>query len=67
MARPRNPARAKPSEDVAWVVTRITGTPAKYVGRVYARDEQSAIAKAIAEFGITNPQLQRRLTARRAG
>jgi hypothetical protein len=66
MPRPRKPPRAKRSEDVPWDITHITGTPAKYLGRVLAKDEKSAIDKAIEEFGITNPQIQKRLMARRA-
>jgi len=65
---PRKPDRLKSEpQNVAWVITRITGTPAKYVGRVVAPDEQTAIAKAIEEYGITNPQHQQRLVARREG
>jgi hypothetical protein len=59
-------SRPKKLPVVPWTITRIhLGTPATYIGRVYARDEQTAIAKAIEEFGITNPEHQRRLMARR--
>jgi len=34
------------------------------VARVCASDEKTAIAKAIEEAGITNPQLQAKLAAR---
>jgi hypothetical protein len=62
----RQPTRRKSEpEDVAWVVTRLTGTPAKYVARVHAPDATTAIASAIEEAGITNPQLQQKLVARR--
>jgi len=63
----RKPTRPKsaPSADVAWIITRIGATPAKHVARVYAPDEKTAIAKAIEEAGITNPQLQQKLAARR--
>jgi hypothetical protein len=36
------------------------------VGRVYARDSDTAIAKAIEEFKITDREQQKRLIARRA-
>jgi hypothetical protein len=58
-------APASPPKDVAWIVTRLGATPAKYVARVYALDEKTAIAKAIEAAGITNPQLQQKLAARR--
>ena len=62
----REPTRPKSEvKDVAWIVTRLGATPAKYVARVYAPDEQTAIAKAIEEAGITNPQLKQKLAARR--
>jgi hypothetical protein len=63
---PRKPTRPKSEpKDVAWVVTRLGATPAKYIARVYAPDEKTAIAKAIDEAGITNIQLQQKLAARR--
>ena len=58
-------APPSPPKDVAWIVTRLGATPAKYVARVYATDENAAIAKEIEEAGITNPQLQAKLAARR--
>jgi hypothetical protein len=55
----------KPIE-VAWTVYRLRKTPAEYVGRVYARDSDTAIAKAIEEFKITDREQQKRLIAQRA-
>ena len=52
-----------PAKDVAWVVTRLGTMPAKYVVRVYAPDEKTAIARRLR--GITIPQLQQKLAARR--
>jgi hypothetical protein len=55
---------SKPGE-VAWIVTRLTGTPARYVGRVFAANEADAIQRAIDEFRIWNPEMQKKLSARR--
>ena len=52
---------AKPS---SWSIYHIKGTPAAFLGRVEAPDEESAIRKAIEEFEI-NPALQKRLLAQR--
>jgi hypothetical protein len=50
--RPRPKSRPKKPPEVAWTITRITGTPAKYIGQVDAPDEHTAVAKAIEEFGM---------------
>ena len=49
--RPKSEPKSAPSADVAWIITRIGATPAKYVVRFYAPDEKTAIAKAI-EDGV---------------
>jgi hypothetical protein len=41
--------------------------PADFVGYVEAPDEQSAIKRAIEEYGITEPWKQSRLVAQRTG
>jgi hypothetical protein len=66
-ARPKS-QRKHPAE-IAWTIElAITGTSAKLnIGRVYAPDQRTAIAKAIPKFGIMNPEHQRRLMARRTG
>jgi hypothetical protein len=51
----RSPYLRPQPQDVPWTIRGITGTPAKYVGRVFAPDEQTAIAKAIQEYGLKNP------------
>jgi hypothetical protein len=56
---------AAPTKQYSWSIYRITSTPAKLLGHVEAADEESAIRKAIDEFGVTNPQVQKRLLARR--
>jgi hypothetical protein len=68
MARPPKkpaPAPAAPGKQYRWAIYHITVTPAKLLGHVEAPDEGSAIKQAIEEFGITNPQLQKRLLAQR--
>jgi len=69
MAKKRGPPRkaASSSREVAWSISRITGTPARYVGQVYAANEAAAIKRAIEEFNIRDPEMQKRLVARRAG
>lgn len=52
---------------MAWSISRITGTPAKYIDQVYAATEADAIKRAIEEFNIRDPEQQKRLVARRAG
>jgi hypothetical protein len=47
-----------------WSIYHIKGTPAALLGRVEAPDEETAIRKAIDEFGI-EPALQKRLLAHR--
>jgi hypothetical protein len=42
----------KPPQDRSWSVYQLRGTPAKFIGLVYAPDEATAIQKAIEEFKI---------------
>ena len=69
MAAPRKPAKsvkavpADPPNDFAWTIIRLTASPAKQIGRVFAPDETTAIAKAIDEFGIPEAHW-RKLAAR---
>jgi len=69
MAKKRSPPRKaeRAPREVAWSISRITGTPAKYLGQVYATTEADAIKRAIEEFNIRDPEQQKRLVARRAG
>jgi hypothetical protein len=66
-ARPKS--LRKHLAEVAWIIElAISGTSAKLnIGRVYALDQRTAIAKAIPKFGIMNPEHQRRLMAKHAG
>ena len=54
----------KPAALRTWAISRIKGTPATELGRVKAPDAERAIKVAIKEFGITNPEHQKRLAAR---
>ena len=55
----------KAAKEQEWRITRIKGSAAAYVGRVFAPDSEAAIKRAIVEFGITNPEHQKRLVAQR--
>jgi hypothetical protein len=57
----------RPAKEYEWEIIRIKGTPAVRLGRVTAPDAESAIKKAIKEFDIREPELQKRLAARRIG
>jgi hypothetical protein len=48
-----------------WRITRIRASPATLIGYVEAPDEKQAIQAAIREFGITDPEHQKRLVAQR--
>jgi hypothetical protein len=48
-----------------WSIYRLRGTPAAFIGSVEAADEKGAVDAAIREFGIDDPQHQRRLIAQR--
>ena len=65
MAKRPGPPRKTAPREVAWTITRITGTPARYVGQVYAANVADAIKRAIEEFNIRDPEMQKRLVARR--
>jgi hypothetical protein len=62
MRDPKKSIRKKP---IQWDVYRLKGSPAAFVGVVYAPDEKAALKAAIREFGIT-PEQQDRLLIRRA-
>jgi hypothetical protein len=49
---------------IEWDVIRLTASPAKFIGRVHAPDEETARAKAIELYQIP-PQHQRSLLFRR--
>jgi hypothetical protein len=59
------PIMAKPPAPklFQWRITRIRATPAALIGYVNAPDAEQAIKEAIREFGITDPEQQRRLAA----
>jgi hypothetical protein len=55
-----------PKKPTQWEVYRpIKGSPGAFIGVVEAPDETSALKAAIKEFGIVNPDQQKRLFVRR--
>jgi hypothetical protein len=63
-AKKQSPPSAPAGKQYTWNIYHIKGTPAALLGRVEAPDAETAIRKAIDEFGIS-PALQKRLLARR--
>jgi hypothetical protein len=58
--------RPPPSKQLyRWRITRIRASPAALIGYVEAPDQDQAIRSAIREFGITDPEHQKRLVAQR--
>jgi hypothetical protein len=45
-----------PPQVKSWSIYRLRGTPAAFVGIVYAADEKTALEKAIEEFKIEPAQ-----------
>ncbi len=64
MAKKRSSAGSTDQPVHGWGIYRLRGTPAAFIGIVYAPDEKTALAKAIEEFEI-EPQHQGRLIAQR--
>ena len=54
----------KPSRTRTCAISRIKGTPAAVLGRIKARDAESAVKEWIEKFDITDPEQQQRLVAR---
>jgi hypothetical protein len=48
----RMPTKKTEQQEHRWRIVRITDTPAKLVGHVYAPDEETAVKLAIAQFDI---------------
>ena len=58
----KKPAKQTPRWEILLIRER-----GQFLGYVDAPDEQAAIAEAIKQFEITNPEQQKRLVARRTG
>jgi hypothetical protein len=50
MPLPKQPTT--PRQDTSWSIYRLRGTPAAFLGIVYAPDEKNALEKAIEETKI---------------
>jgi hypothetical protein len=59
MKRPAKQPSQPASKSSKWDIYHIKGTPAALLGRVEAPDEETAIRKAVDEFGIS-PALQKK-------
>ena len=55
---------SKPSE-IRWRIYRFRKSPAELIGTVIAKDEAAAIARAVEQHQITDPEKRKRLFARR--
>lgn len=55
-----------PKKDYRWQIYHIKATPAKFLGSVYAPDEETALKYAVEELEI-DPKLRNRLVAMRQG
>lgn len=55
---------ARAARTKEWVVSMLRGKRAERLGTVTAPDRDAAIAKGIDEFGITDPERQRRVIVR---
>jgi len=56
-----------PNKQYRWRIYHIKGKPARFLGTVWAEDEQEAIKRAISELEIKDAQTQKRLVALRQG
>jgi hypothetical protein len=61
MAKPDSSNRQLPT----WRITRIKGKAAVDLGAVKAPDAKAAVATAIKQFEITDPEQRKRVAARR--
>jgi hypothetical protein len=52
-------------QPTTWAISHIKSTPALPIGHIEAPDAESAIKEAIKKFGITDPDQQAKLAARR--
>jgi hypothetical protein len=52
-------------QPTTWAISHIKGTPALPIAHIEAPDAESAIKEAIKKFGITDPDQQAQLAARR--
>jgi hypothetical protein len=58
------PTKKTQETNPRWRIVRITHTPAKLVGHVYAPDEEAALRRAVEQFGIQKPWRNRLLAIR---
>jgi hypothetical protein len=54
----------KPTRERVWEISKITGTPAKLLGRISAPTAERAVEEWAGKFGITDEHQKSRLVAR---
>jgi hypothetical protein len=64
-AKPRD-RRRRPRREPAWEVIRFKGSPAAFLGVVYASDEKAALKAAIDQLNIPPSQRDQLLIRRQA-
>ena len=55
---------AKRQQQQQWIVSRIRGPRAEYIGMVQAQSAEDAIRKTIEDYQISDPDQQARIAAR---
>ena len=60
----RMPTKQTQQQEHRWRIVRITATPGKLLGYVYAPDEETALKRAIAQFDVQRPWRNRLLAIR---
>jgi hypothetical protein len=55
-----------PKKDYRWSIYHIKWTPAKFIGTVYAPDQETALKYAVKELEI-EPKIRNRIVAMRQG
>ncbi len=56
--------KSRSKKPIRFEIYRLKGSPAAFLGTVYAPDQERALMIAIKELNITNPEYQKRLLVR---
>jgi hypothetical protein len=63
-AMPKRSKKSASAKEQQWAIWRLRGTPAAFLGHVYAPDEKTPLEKAAEEFHV-QPELRNKLMAQR--